>query len=47
MHIFKGNIGSGLFAMGDGMKNAGLVMGPCVVIILGLVCIHCMHILVS
>lgn len=47
MHIFKGNIGSGLFAMGDAIKNAGLVVGPCVVIILGLICIHCMHLLVS
>lgn len=47
MHLFKGNIGSGLFAMGDAIKNGGLVVGPCIVIILGITCVHCQHLLVS
>lgn len=47
MHLFKGNVGSGLFAMGDAIKNSGILFGPPVVIILGLVCTHSQHLLVS
>lgn len=47
MHMFKGNIGSGLYAMGDAIRNAGLILGPPVVIILGVICVHCQHLLVS
>lgn len=47
MHLFKGNVGSGVFAMGDAIKNAGLLLGPSVVIVLVIVCVHCQNILVS
>lgn len=47
MHLFKGNLGSGLFAMGDAMKNGGIVLGPAAIIFLGLICTHCQHLLVS
>lgn len=47
MHLFKGNVGSGLFAMGDAIRNAGLLLGPPIVIVLGLICTHCQHLLVS
>lgn len=47
MHLFKGNIGSGLFAMGDAIKNAGLIVGPIIVLILGIVCVHCQHLLLN
>nr|CAD7431003.1 unnamed protein product [Timema monikensis] len=40
IHLLKGNIGSGMFAMGDGFHNAGLVVGPIVTLILGVVCVH-------
>lgn len=47
MHLFKGNVGSGLFAMGDAIKNAGLFLGPPIVVLLGIICVHCQHLLVS
>ncbi|CAB0035612.1 unnamed protein product [Trichogramma brassicae] len=46
MHHFKGNVGSGMFALGDAFKNAGLMLGPPLTIILGVICIHAQHILV-
>ncbi|KAF7275726.1 hypothetical protein GWI33_011330, partial [Rhynchophorus ferrugineus] len=45
MHLLKGNVGSGIFAMGDGIKNAGIILGPIVVLILGVICTHCQHLL--
>jgi len=47
MHLLKGNVGSGIFAMGDGIRNAGIIFGPIVVLVLGVICTHCMHLLVS
>nr|XP_023018378.1 proton-coupled amino acid transporter 1-like isoform X2 [Leptinotarsa decemlineata] len=47
MHVFKGNVGSGIFAMGDAMKNAGIIFGPIVVLILGFICVHCQHLLLQ
>lgn len=47
MHIFKGNVGPGVFALGDAFKNSGLVAGPFMTLALGLVCVHSQHILVS
>lgn len=47
MHLFKGNVGPGLFAMGDAFKNSGIIVGPILTLLLGLVCVHSQHILVS
>lgn len=47
MHLFKGNVGSGIFAMGDAIKNAGIILGPIAILILGIICVHCQHMLVS
>ncbi|XP_076264759.1 proton-coupled amino acid transporter 1-like isoform X2 [Rhynchophorus ferrugineus] len=47
MHLLKGNVGSGIFAMGDGIKNAGIILGPIVVLILGVICTHCQHLLLN
>lgn len=47
MHLLKGNVGSGIFAMGDAMKNSGIILGPIVVLFLGLICTHCQHLLVN
>ncbi|KAG5894413.1 hypothetical protein JTB14_033158 [Gonioctena quinquepunctata] len=47
MHVFKGNVGSGIFAMGDAFKNGGIIFGPIVVLFLGLICVHCQHILLA
>ncbi|KZC12087.1 PREDICTED: proton-coupled amino acid transporter 1 isoform X2 [Dufourea novaeangliae] len=46
MHLFKGNVGSGIFALGDGFKHAGLLLAPPLTIFLGIICVHAQHILV-
>lgn len=46
MHLFKGNVGSGIFALGDAFKNAGLLLAPPLTIFLGVICVHAQHILV-
>ncbi|CAG9855731.1 unnamed protein product [Phyllotreta striolata] len=47
MHVFKGNVGSGIFAMGDAVRNAGIIFGPIVVLCLGIICVHCQHLLLQ
>ncbi|XP_044257487.1 proton-coupled amino acid transporter 1-like [Tribolium madens] len=47
MHLFKGNVGSGIFAMGDAIRNAGILVGPGIVLLLGIICVHCQHLLLS
>lgn len=46
MHLFKGNVGSGIFALGDAFKNAGLLLAPPLTIFLGIICVHAQHMLV-
>ncbi|XP_023289465.1 proton-coupled amino acid transporter 1 isoform X2 [Orussus abietinus] len=46
MHLFKGNVGSGIFALGDAFKNAGILLAPPLTIFLGIICVHAQHILV-
>lgn len=47
MHLFKGNIGSGVFAMGDAFKNAGILTGLLTTITLGFICLHSQRLLVG
>uniref|UniRef100_A0A0A9XNH4 Proton-coupled amino acid transporter 1 n=1 Tax=Lygus hesperus TaxID=30085 RepID=A0A0A9XNH4_LYGHE len=47
IHLVKGNLGGGAFAMGDAFKNAGLLLGPVLTIVLGAICIYSNHVLVS
>ncbi|XP_069675105.1 proton-coupled amino acid transporter 1 isoform X2 [Periplaneta americana] len=47
IHLLKGNIGTGILAMPDAFKNAGLVVGTFGTIIMGIICTHCMLILVD
>ncbi|XP_020290475.1 proton-coupled amino acid transporter 2-like isoform X2 [Pseudomyrmex gracilis] len=47
MHLFKGNVGSGIFALGDAFKNAGLLLAPPLTIFLGIICVHAQHILIK
>ncbi|KAI9557363.1 hypothetical protein GHT06_017191 [Daphnia sinensis] len=47
LHLLKGNIGTGLFAMPGAFKNAGLWTGSVLTIITAYICTHCMHMLVT
>lgn len=46
MHIMKSSIGTGILAMPSAFNNAGLVIGLIGVPIIGIITIHCMHLLV-
>uniref|UniRef100_A0A182KBU4 Amino acid transporter transmembrane domain-containing protein n=1 Tax=Anopheles christyi TaxID=43041 RepID=A0A182KBU4_9DIPT len=47
MHLFKGNIGTGCYAMGDAFKNGGLVLATVLTLFIGFVCVHCQHVLLN
>ncbi|XP_072931412.1 proton-coupled amino acid transporter-like protein acs isoform X2 [Epargyreus clarus] len=47
LHLFRGNIGSGLLAMGDAFKNGGLLFAPIMTAVLGVICVHAQHILLN
>ncbi|XP_075990538.1 proton-coupled amino acid transporter-like protein acs [Anticarsia gemmatalis] len=47
LHLFRGNIGSGLLAMGDAFKNGGIIFAPIMTILLGVICVHAQHILLN
>ncbi|XP_055941372.1 proton-coupled amino acid transporter 1-like isoform X2 [Argiope bruennichi] len=46
MHLLKGNIGTGILAMPNAVSNAGLLVGSAGIPVLGIICVHCMHLLV-
>ncbi|XP_035910159.1 proton-coupled amino acid transporter-like protein CG1139 isoform X1 [Anopheles stephensi] len=47
MHLFKGNIGTGCYAMGDAFMNGGLVLATVLTLFIGFVCVHCQHVLLN
>lgn len=47
IHLLKGNIGTGILAMPDAFKHAGLYLGLFGTLIMGAICTHCMHMLVE
>ncbi|XP_013790821.1 proton-coupled amino acid transporter 2-like isoform X2 [Limulus polyphemus] len=46
MHLLKGNTGPGLLALPSAFVNSGLLVGTLGIPLMGLLCIHCMHVLV-
>jgi len=47
IHLIKGNIGTGILAMPDGLKHSGLLTGTAILPFVALICIHCMNMLVT
>jgi len=47
IHLLKGNIGTGILAMPDAIRNSGLVVGTLGLVILSVLCVSCMHMLVN
>lgn len=46
IHIFKGNVGPGILALGDAFRNGGLLLSPLLTLLLGVICVHCQHVLI-
>jgi len=47
IHLIKGNIGTGIFALPSAFLNAGLWFSLVALPLIAAICIHCMHLLVS
>ncbi|XP_063837696.1 proton-coupled amino acid transporter-like protein CG1139 [Ostrinia nubilalis] len=47
LHIFRGNIGSGLLAMGDAFRNGGIIFATITTALLGVICVHAQHLLLN
>ncbi|XP_048511138.1 proton-coupled amino acid transporter-like protein pathetic isoform X2 [Athalia rosae] len=45
-HLLKASLGTGILAMPSAIKNGGLLFGGVCTILLGILCAHCVHILV-
>ncbi|KAL7306929.1 hypothetical protein TKK_0001088 [Trichogramma kaykai] len=46
-HLIKSSLGTGILAMPNAIKNGGLLVGGIGTILIGILCSHCVHILVK
>lgn len=47
MHLLKGNMGTGIYGMADAIKNSGIILGPILTLIIGVICVHAQHMLIN
>lgn len=47
LHLLKSSLGTGILAMPMAFKNGGLLFGFIGTLVVGVLCTHCVHILVS
>ncbi|XP_073832302.1 neutral amino acid uniporter 4 [Musca autumnalis] len=47
VHLFKGSVGAGLFAMGDCYKNGGIIGATVLLPIIAVICVHCEQMLIK
>ncbi|XP_014241281.1 proton-coupled amino acid transporter-like protein pathetic [Cimex lectularius] len=47
LHVVKSSLGTGVLAIADGFKHAGMVIGLLGTIIVGVLCAHCTYIMVN
>lgn len=47
MHLFKGNVGTGCFAMAEAMKHGGIIAGPLFTLLIAVICVHVQHLLIK
>lgn len=47
MHLFKGNVGAGCYAIADAVKNGGLILAPILLLILAIITVHAQHVLLQ
>ena len=47
IHLLKGSLGTGVLAMPLAFKNSGLIFGSIGTVVVGIICTHCVFVLVS
>lgn len=47
MHVVKANVGTGVLAMPFAFKKGGLILSSVALWVMGIICIHCMHLLLN
>lgn len=47
LHLFKGNVGTGCYAMAEAVKHSGIIFGPLMTMLIAFICVHVQHILIE